>query len=133
MKKLALIMFACCLHLCGNAQTNASSAPKYSGNFFVTQNTSKGVQKFSVGYSLTPATLTTQLNLYAQAWEETMLGFKIRNSHNDVVIAWKPEKNTRLFIHEFDISNLAAGSYKLEMYGDGNKLVNTVSFQKQNQ
>ena len=60
-----------------------------------------------------------------------MLSVKVLNANSEMVMNWMPPQPASRYDHQFDISNLQAGSYKVEVYGPEGKVVKIVTFEKQ--
>ena len=131
MKKLILILSLINFYFVTDAQNVKQSGPPNAGSFYVTITTAKGQERMNVNYALTPETLTTELTLHLDCWEPMLLSAKILNAKNATILSWMPSQAAKDYSHQFDISNLAVGNYKMEIYGPKGNKVQTVNFEKQ--
>lgn len=131
MKKILLSLTFIAVSAMTMAQSVATqSAPANSGNFFVTKKSDKGQERILVGCTLSTAPFTTSLDMYLVAWEPLMLSVKVMNDNSEMVMNWAPSQLNRQYNQHFDISNLIAGTYHMEIYGPDNKKVYTINFDK---
>jgi len=130
MKKLALIVFACCMYIISHAQNTNQSKDPNSGNFEVLRNSEKGMMHINVNYSVALANPST-LRLYMNTPIAMIFAIKITDAHGNAVINWLAEQADRTCDKSFDITNLKAGKYNLNIYNpDNKKIVRAVSFTK---
>ena len=131
MKRFLLIVSLISFSILTNAQNVQQSGPPNAGSFYVTITTAKGQERMNVNYTLLPAIFTTDLTLRMDCWESMLLSAKIFNSKNEAVLSWMPALAAKMYSHQFDISNLRPGNYKLDIYGPAGNKVQSVNFQKQ--
>jgi hypothetical protein len=131
MKKILLGLTFICVSIMANAQSAGQSTPTGTGSFDVIRNTSKGEEHINVNYALFPAPFVNILNINFNTPDPMMLSIKLLNSNSELVMNWMPSQAASRYDHSFDISNLSAGTYKMEIYGPEAKLVKTVTFEKQ--
>lgn len=104
----------------------------YAGSFDVIKNTSKGEEHINVNYVLQPAPFINVLTVDLNTPDPMQLSVEVLNDAGAPVITWKPEQISYSYEKQIDISNLKAGTYKLVIYGEGNKKLHSVVFPKQN-
>jgi len=129
MKKLFLLAFAilCMVQLQAQNQTHNP----YAGNFDVIKHTSKGTEGINVNFVLQPAPFINALHIDLNTPNAMAMSVKIVDVTGATVMNWLPAQVSNVYEHQFDISNLRPGMYKLEILGDANSKLHTVNFEKQ--
>lgn len=130
MKKILLSLSFVVYGAMAIAQSVNQTHPANTGNFNVIQNTSKGEEHINVNYSFSPVTLMNELNLQLSTPDPMILSAKVLNSNSETVLNWTPSKSN-IYNQKFDISNLPAGNYHIEIYGPDSKKVKDILFTKQ--
>ncbi len=132
MKKITLSLVFCTICTLNYAQTaRRQSEMPYSGSFYVVANTAKGQEQINVNYSLSTPPFVNSVNMQMNTPDPMMMMVKILNLNSETVMNWMPSQKSNRYGHSFDISNLSAGTYKMEIYGPDSKIAKTINFQKQ--
>jgi len=131
MKKILLGLTYICVSLSAIAQSARQTSPQNAGSFDIIKNTAKGEEHINVNYVLQPAPFINYLNLHLDTPEPTMMTVKILNVNSEMVMNWMPAQKSTHYDNGFDISNLSAGTYRMEIYGPEGKVIKTVNFEKQ--
>lgn len=134
MKKMFMILAMASVSHMAIAQTALQSETdpgRYWGHFDVIKMTSKGEEHINVNYNLSPKPIGNTLNVNLNTPNPMGLSLKIADAGGHTKYTWKPEQAAANYNKQFDISDLAAGVYVLNIYDAGNSKVYSVPFTKQ--
>lgn len=118
-----------------HGQQNVADKRIISGHFEMEKNDpKKGVtEHINVNYSLSPAPFTDVLNMELSTPDPVLFTADIVDPDGRKQYQWKPAAISYRYNENFDISKLAAGKYKLNIYCAGYPgLLKSIPFQKGN-
>jgi hypothetical protein len=131
MKKTTLTVFALCMFIFSHAQNAKQSNAPNSGSFYVTQTTSKGKEQINVNYVLQNAPFINSVKLLLNTPDPMGMSVKLYDNGGTLVGTWVPQQAGSNYEHDFDISNLKPAKYRMDIYGQDNKKIHSISFVKQ--
>lgn len=134
MKKIFLLLAFAGISYNTIAQTALQSENdpnRYWGHFDVIKMTSKGEEHINVNYNLTPKPVGNTMNVNLNTPDPMALSLKIADASGRTKLTWKPEQAAATYNKQFNLSNLAAGMYVVNIYDAENNKVYSIPFNKQ--
>ena len=131
MKKIVLLFIIAVICFFDSTYAQKQSVPPNTGSFYVSQTTSLGKEQINVNYVLQSAPFINSVKLLLNTPNVMMMSVKMYNDAGAQVMSWMPEQANSSYEHEFDISNLKAAKYRMDIYSADNKKLHSISFVKQ--
>jgi len=134
MKKLLLLVLLniAVIFSYGQSARQSNDNSVIGGSFYYNV-TTKGVkQQININYALFHLPFHDAFTMMLHTANDLELTTKVVNSAGAVVIKWKPEKVNYRYEHEFNISALPTGKYRMDIYAEnGSNKIYSIPFNKE--
>lgn len=133
MKKLLLVLALSTLFanaVSAQARQSATDPTHVAGHFDVIKMTSKGEEHINVNYALFPAPFYDIVKMNLNTPDPMAMSIKIVNMEGQTKLSWKPEQISYRYDQQFDIHNLSAGLYHMDIFDADNNKIYSVPFTK---
>ncbi|HXS38310.1 MAG TPA: hypothetical protein VN721_16530 [Flavipsychrobacter sp.] len=112
------------------AKTNHLDPSVVTGHFFIKENTKGYEEQINVNYLLTPAPFSKVINMELGTANPRELSCKLVTAKGRTITDWQPTDISYVYHHQFDISSLNQGDYRLDVYSGKDNKVYSIPFTK---